>query len=139
MRGCKSLLLLLVCIITVFLVTGCKFENVKNDPEPQNNIITEPEQHETPTNTPTPSPEPTAAPTPVPEKKNVKVKGLYLTGWSAGNKERMEKYIKLVEETELNAFVIDIKNDDGIVSYNLRYLPLWKRVHTSRSMMPKSL
>ena len=46
-----------------------------------------------------------------------KVKGLYLTGWSAGNRERMDYYINLIEETELNAMVIDIKNDDGIVSY----------------------
>ncbi len=29
----------------------------------------------------------------------------------------MDKFIKLADESEINAFVIDIKNDDGIVSY----------------------
>lgn len=67
--------------------------------------------------TPTLQPSHTPEPTRVETKRDVKVKGLYLTGWTAGSKEKMEGFIKLADETELNAFVIDIKNDDGIVSY----------------------
>ena len=111
---------MVVCIFIISLLTGCKFETAKNGPTP----IPEPQLTATPTpepatvsNTPTPTPEPTVIPTPVTGKKDVKVKGLYLTGWSAGNKERMDYYLNLIEETELNALVIDIKNDDGIVSY----------------------
>lgn len=44
------------------------------------------------------------------------VKGIYVTGPVAGH-ERMEEIIQLVEETELNAVVIDVKNDDGYVTY----------------------
>lgn len=60
-----------------------------------------------------PSPEPTRSET----KNSVKVKGLYLTGWTAGSKEKLDHFIQLTKETELNTFVIDIKNEDGIVSY----------------------
>lgn len=119
MRGYKIFLLLFICFFTISL-TGCKFENAKNHPaaKPNQQISETPNSKPTDVlNTPSPTPEPTVTPTPEPTKKEVKVKGLYLTGWSAGNKERMEHYINLVEETELNAFVIDIKNDDGIVSY----------------------
>lgn len=44
------------------------------------------------------------------------VKGIYVTGPVAGH-ARMEEIIQLVEETELNAVVIDVKNDDGYVTY----------------------
>lgn len=120
MRGRKIFLLLLCCFSVISLLTGCKFETaqVEPAPEPSTQISEAPTPEPTTVpDTPTPTPEPTAAPTPVPEKKDVKVKGLYLTGWSAGNKERMDYYINLVNETELNTLVIDIKNDDGIVSY----------------------
>ena len=44
------------------------------------------------------------------------VKGIYVTGPVAGH-ARMEEIIQLVEETELNAVVIDVKNDEGYVTY----------------------
>lgn len=46
------------------------------------------------------------------------VKGIYVTGPVAGH-ERMQEIIQLVEETELNAVVIDVKNDDGFVTYSM--------------------
>ena len=46
----------------------------------------------------------------------VAVKGIYVTGPVAGH-ARMEEIIQLVEETELNTVVIDVKNDDGYVTY----------------------
>lgn len=46
------------------------------------------------------------------------VKGIYVTGPVAGH-ARMEEIIQLVEETELNAVVIDVKNDDGFVTYSM--------------------
>ncbi len=48
----------------------------------------------------------------------VKVKGIYVSGPIAGN-SRMQELIKLVDETELNAMVIDVKNDDGRVTYKM--------------------
>lgn len=43
------------------------------------------------------------------------VKGLYLTANSAGNEKKMSEIIALIEATELNAVVIDIKDYSGRV------------------------
>lgn len=45
------------------------------------------------------------------------IKALYLTGWSAGNAEKMDKIIDLIGREKLNAAVIDIKDYSGYVSY----------------------
>lgn len=93
-----------------------------------------------PTPQPTKTPEPTPAPTPVPTgiivnqemalsdeilgklKEDIrapeKVKGIYVTGPKAGS-EGMDSLIELVDETELNAMVIDIKNDSGEITYKM--------------------
>lgn len=47
-----------------------------------------------------------------------KVKGIYVTGPKAGS-TGMEELIGLVDETELNAMVIDVKNDEGNVTFRL--------------------
>lgn len=44
------------------------------------------------------------------------VRGVYVTGWSAGG-ERMQTLLKLLDDTELNAMVIDIKDDDGYITF----------------------
>ncbi len=49
----------------------------------------------------------------------VKVKGIYVSGPVAGT-DRMDELIALVEETELNTLVIDIKNDEGRVTYKMQ-------------------
>lgn len=53
------------------------------------------------------------------ERMPVKVKGIYVSGPMAGTKSSMEKLIDLVDTTELNAMVIDIKNDSGEVTYDM--------------------
>jgi hypothetical protein len=45
------------------------------------------------------------------------VKGIYLTGWSAGSAAKMQSVIALIKNTELNAVIIDIKDYSGYVSY----------------------
>lgn len=44
------------------------------------------------------------------------VRGIYVTGHSAGG-ERFEKLIELIGKTDLNAMVIDIKDDYGYLTY----------------------
>ena len=46
------------------------------------------------------------------------VRGIYVTGPMAGH-ANMEELIRLVRDSELNAMVIDIKNDEGIVTYKM--------------------
>lgn len=49
----------------------------------------------------------------------VKVKGIYVSGPMAGN-AKMDELIDLVDRTELNAMVIDVKNDEGKVTYKMQ-------------------
>lgn len=52
------------------------------------------------------------------ERERMKVRGIYVSGPMAGT-AGMDKLIELVDETELNALVIDIKNDDGYLTCDL--------------------
>jgi len=44
------------------------------------------------------------------------VKGIYLNAWAFGDK-RFYELVRLAQETEINAFVIDIKDDTGYLTY----------------------
>lgn len=44
------------------------------------------------------------------------IKGIYVTAHSAGG-SRMESLLKLVDDTELNSMVIDVKDDNGYITY----------------------
>ncbi|PYI51099.1 putative glycoside hydrolase [Paenibacillus flagellatus] len=59
---------------------------------------------------PSPDTEPSRQPRP-------KAKGIYVSGWAAGT-SKMNELIRLVEQTELNAMVIDVKNDSGQLTYD---------------------
>ena len=48
-----------------------------------------------------------------------KVKGIYVSGPRAGSSKYMPQLIELAKETEINAMVIDIKNDSGEVTYKM--------------------
>lgn len=49
--------------------------------------------------------------------KSMEVKGIYLTGNSAGLESRFNNLINLINTTELNSMVIDVLDDYGEVSY----------------------
>lgn len=50
-------------------------------------------------------------------KKPVDVKGIYMTGHTVASQKRFASLLGLVDRTELNAVVIDVKNDEGLVMY----------------------
>lgn len=50
-------------------------------------------------------------------KDHREVRGIYMTGYSIAEKKKFDSLIKLIDETELNAVVIDVKNDEGMVLY----------------------
>lgn len=50
-------------------------------------------------------------------KEPIKVKALYLTGWIAGGTKNLNHYVELANNTEINSYVVDIKDDDGYVGY----------------------
>ncbi len=45
------------------------------------------------------------------------VKGIYATGWIAGSTKWFSRLIQFINETEVNALVIDVKDDTGTISY----------------------
>lgn len=47
----------------------------------------------------------------------VDAKGIYVTANSAASTSRLDKLIKLAKETDINAFVIDVKNDSGHILF----------------------
>ncbi len=54
-------------------------------------------------------------------RETVEAKGIYVTGPVAGSEERMNELISLVNDTELNTMVIDIKNDSGEITYKMEH------------------
>jgi hypothetical protein len=60
------------------------------------------------------------------------VKGLYIGSWSAGSAARLESLIRLADETEINSFVVDIKEALGEVSHRTR-VPLARQVGADRN------
>jgi hypothetical protein len=46
------------------------------------------------------------------------VKGIYLTAYSAGSSKKVDEIIDLIDRTELNAVVIDIKDYSGLILYD---------------------
>lgn len=51
----------------------------------------------------------------------IKVRAVYLTGSSAGSSKMLERIIELSKTTELNAVVIDVKDDYGKVNYQTEF------------------
>jgi len=104
--------------------------NTQNDKTPIQNISYDTKNN---TNSQDSTPQPTVSPSPTPLQsgnaaeskgndvksvKEIKVRAVYLTGWSAGNMNKIQQIINLSKTTELNAVVIDIKDDDGKVGYD---------------------
>ncbi len=80
--------------------------------------------------------EPTADTTKTP----VKVKALYLTGWTVGSTKRVDHYVELAKNTEINSYVIDIKDDDGYVGYEsnvpaVKENGAWKKKYDADSVI----
>lgn len=54
-----------------------------------------------------------------PKNPKVKVKGIYLTIYSAGGK-KLDSLIEMTKHTEINAFVIDVKDDNGYLLFPMK-------------------
>jgi hypothetical protein len=55
------------------------------------------------------------------------IRGIYLNAWTAGSTRRREALISMAGRTELNTFVIDIKDATGYISHDTR-VPLAEEV-----------
>lgn len=67
-----------------------------------------------------------------PGKDKRRVKGIYLTTNTAASGSAVDRLLEGIDKTELNAMVIDILNDDGIISFEM-HSPLIDEVGASRN------
>ena len=63
------------------------------------------------------------------------VKAIYMTSWVAGTSSMRERLITLIDETEVNAVIIDIKDDTGKISYLIESEP-FKSLESSENRIP---
>ncbi|MDM5200232.1 putative glycoside hydrolase [Fictibacillus enclensis] len=57
-------------------------------------------------------------PKPAPKPKDITVKGVYMSGAAAGMNSKFNELTKLVDDTELNSLVVDVKGDSGEITYD---------------------
>ena len=63
------------------------------------------------------------------------VKAIYVTAYTAGNKARRSELVDLINKTELNAVVIDLKDYSGRIFFNTR-LPLASDIKSTEVRIP---
>lgn len=111
----------ILVLSVLFCLAGC---NKTEDAVPTVQVVEEPEAEAKPaaqTEEEAEAVMPEQEPEPEPEQEPLgPKKGIYVTGPIAGH-ERMGELEQLVASTELNAMVIDIKNDEGIVTYRMEH------------------
>lgn len=49
----------------------------------------------------------------------VNVKGVYLNIYTIASERKLAKLVKLANDTEINAFVIDVKDDNGVLAFKM--------------------
>ena len=148
----KALLIFLVGTM-VFSMTSCggKKPQTGNSPTPTVTSGSEDENNtgNTGNGESTPGPDVSASPTLDAQsndgkngtaKKDIKVKALYLTGWTVGSADRVQHYIDLAKNTEINSYVVDIKDDDGYVGYEsnvpaVREAGAWKQKYDADKVL----
>jgi len=71
---------------------------------------------------------------PAPPRRHARVprpdslRALYVNGWAAGSRSRMRRLIAIADSTEINAFVIDLKESDTYLTYDSTGIALAKEI-----------
>jgi len=115
----------LLAVIAISLVTsGCsRYKGISDPPEKDNKT----EESQQSTEESEQSTEAEAGKLPVevsvkPGRKPVKVKGIYISGYMAGS-EGLQAILDKIQGTEINTVVIDVKNDDGRITFAMEDAP----------------
>jgi len=56
------------------------------------------------------------------------VRALYVNAWASGSRTRMATLIAIADSTEINAFVIDVKESDTFLAYDSTAIPLAREI-----------
>ena len=79
------------------------------------------------------------APAPAPVfQRPEHVRGIYVNAWAAGSERRMEKLIRVARRTEINSFVIDLKDASGYVSWDVD-LPVAREIGATEEIRIRDL
>ena len=114
-----SVLAVLSIIIACAVFLGVRYLWNKNSEDE----VSEPEQTidnqvvEKPTETPNNQPPISADVTPHPKTPAIKVKGVFIDAWTVAMEDKMTSFIDLCETSEINAIVIDVKDDSGSITF----------------------
>ena len=73
----------------------------------------------------------TAPPEPEDTRERTVAKGIYLAYAPVNNESFMDEIISVMDETELNAVVIDVKDDYGRITYDMQGVPLVDEIGAS--------
>lgn len=57
---------------------------------------------------------------------------LYVNGWAAGDRARMRSLVAIADSTEINAFVVDVKESDSYLTYGATSIPLAREIGADR-------
>jgi len=111
MRTLIKITALILCCVCVMVNVGCGKEKETETvmAEATENVSTEEPTAE-------PTAEPTSAPTQKPRKEPGQAKSIYITGNMAGTKY-FESRFELTQTTELNAIVLDVKSEEGMILF----------------------
>lgn len=66
------------------------------------------------------------------------IKGIYLTAKSVSTSDKFNGLTSLIENTGLNTMVIDVKNDEGMITYDSE-IPLVNEIHSDQNAPIKNL
>ena len=56
------------------------------------------------------------------------MRALYVNAWAAGSRSRMAELLRIADATEINAFIVDIKESDTFLTYDSTAIPLAKEI-----------
>ncbi len=70
----------------------------------------------------------TALRTPVRVARPDSMRALYVNAWAAGSRSRMAELIRIADATEINAFILDIKESDTFLTYDSTAIALAKEI-----------
>lgn len=56
------------------------------------------------------------------------MRALYVNAWAAGSRSRMAELLRIADATEINSFIIDIKESDTFLSYDSTAIPMAREI-----------
>ena len=56
------------------------------------------------------------------------MRALYVNAWAAGSRSRMAELLRIADATEINSFIIDIKESDTFLSYDSTAIPIAREI-----------